>query len=68
MVEVDEIGFPIVFYKSNRSKRWWIEVNNPHDEEEKKVNVIVSCSEDDYLKACNNEIPDKWWLNLKKMR
>jgi len=68
VVEVDEIGFPIVFYKSNRSKRWWIEVNNPHDEEEKKVNVIVSCSEEDYLKACNNEIPDKWWLNLKKMR
>jgi arginase family enzyme len=68
VVEVDEIGFPIVFYKSNRSKRWWIEVNNPHDEKGNRINVIVSCSEEDYLKACNNEIPDRWWLNFKKMR
>jgi len=68
VVEVDEIGFPIVFYKSNRSKRWWIEVNNPHDEEKNRINVIISCTEDEYLKACDNEIPDKWWLNFKKMR
>ena len=68
IVEIDEIEIPIVFYKSNKTQRWWIEVNNLPDSAGNKVNVIAACSEIDYFKACNNEIPDRWWINFKKLR
>jgi arginase family enzyme len=68
IVEIDEIEIPIVFYKSNKTKRWWIEINNQPEGSDNKVSVIASCSETDYFKACNNEIPDKWWTNFKKLR
>lgn len=68
IVEIDEIEIPIVFYKSNKTQRWWIEVNNLPESTGSEVNVIASCSETDYFKACNNEIPDRWWINFKKLR
>jgi len=68
IVEIDEIEIPIVFYKSNKTQRWWIEVNNLPESAGNEVSVIASCSESDYFKACNNEIPDKWWINFKKLR
>jgi formiminoglutamase len=68
IVDIDEIEIPIVFYKSNKTQRWWIEVNNHPENVHDHVNVIASCSETDYLKACNNEIPDRWWINFKKLR
>jgi formiminoglutamase len=68
IVEIDEIEIPIVFYKSNKTKRWWIEINNLPENTDNRVSVIASCSETDYFKACNNEIPEKWWINFKKLR
>jgi arginase family enzyme len=68
IVEIDEIEIPIVFYKSNKTKRWWIEINSLPESADNKVSVVSSCSETDYFKACNNEIPDKWWINFKKLR
>jgi arginase family enzyme len=68
IVEIDEIEIPIVFYKSNKTNRWWIEINNLPENGGNRVGVIASCSENDYFKACNNEIPDKWWINFKKLR
>jgi formiminoglutamase len=68
IVEIDEIEIPIVFYKSNKTQRWWIEVNNLPDSAGNKANVIVACTETDYFRACNNEIPERWWINFKKLR
>jgi formiminoglutamase len=68
VVQIDEIDFPIVFYKSNKSGRWWLEIKTPQNQENKQESVIVSCHEDDYRNACKNEIPDRWWLNFKKLK
>jgi formiminoglutamase len=68
IVEIDEIEIPIVFYKSNKTQRWWIEVKSLLEDVDNKVNVIAACSETDYFKACNNEIPERWWINFKKLR
>ncbi len=67
-VAIDEIDFPIVFYKSEKSQRWWLEVSNMEKNEEKFTKIVVACSEDDYQKACRNEIPERWWINFKKLR
>lgn len=67
-VQIDEIDFPIVFYKSEKSNRWWIEVQSVEDEEHSKNSVIVSCTEEDYMNSCKNEIPERWWINFKKLK
>ncbi len=56
----------LVFYKSNRSERWWIEINynNIYNKTVKKT--LLPCTKEDYLAACNAEIPERWWKAHKK--
>jgi formiminoglutamase len=54
----------LIFYKSSKTDRWWVEV--PYMKI-KERNMIVSCTYDDYLQACNHEIPDKWWKTYQKI-
>ncbi|OFX46385.1 MAG: hypothetical protein A2046_13740 [Bacteroidetes bacterium GWA2_30_7] len=56
--------YTVVFYKSLRTDRWWFEI--PY-QKIKERNLIVSCSYNDYIKACNHELPDKWWLTYQKI-
>jgi hypothetical protein len=51
----------IVFYKSNITNRWWMEVSN-----EKKTKIIASTFAD-YQHACNNNIPARWIKEIQKM-
>ena len=55
----------LTFYKSKRSERWWVEiptfVNN-----KKKEPTFLPCSHKDYLEACNQEIPDRWYKARRK--
>jgi arginase family enzyme len=67
-VQIDEIDFPIVFYKSNKSDRWWIEVRQLTAGEAHSETVLAGCTADDYRQACQNEIPERWWLNFKKLK
>lgn len=67
-VQIDEIDFPIVFYKSNKSGRWWLDVKVPEREGLSEDSILVSCTENDYQRACGNEIPERWWLNFKKLK
>jgi arginase family enzyme len=56
----------LVFYKSNRSERWWIEINynNTYNKTIKKS--LLPCTHDEYLAACDNEIPERWWKAHRK--
>lgn len=59
----------IIFYSSNTSERWWMEVPYPHTNE---LNLnrrhLVSCTEKDFLMAVEDEIPDRWWLTFYKLK
>jgi len=54
----------IVFYQNNYNKRWWMEVPYPklHDK-----NIIIACSYNDYINACNQELPERWLKTLQKL-
>lgn len=58
----------IIFYKSLKSDRWWMDVPAPS-----KVNSIffrhqlVPCSYTDYQSACNEDVPDRWWKAYQKL-
>jgi arginase family enzyme len=57
----------LVFYKSNKTGRWWIEINYFIGQHNKlKKNTLLPCSHEEYLAACNNEIPERWWKAQRK--
>ena len=57
----------LVFYKSNKTGRWWIEINFFGVQHNKlKKNTLLPCSHEEYLAACNNEIPERWWKAQRK--
>jgi hypothetical protein len=57
----------LVFYKSNKTDRWWIVINFFSGQHNKlKKNTLLPCSHDEYLAACNHEIPERWWKAQRK--
>ncbi|MBM3935798.1 MAG: hypothetical protein FJ343_01455 [Sphingomonadales bacterium] len=52
----------LIFVKSQKSGRWWIEVTLPVPAGSRKErSLLVPCTYDDYLKATSGELPDRWW-------
>ncbi len=52
----------LIFYKSDRTGRWWIEIPFISNKDNKiKKNTLLPCSHEDYLAACEQEIPERWW-------
>ncbi|WP_026704085.1 formimidoylglutamase [Flavobacterium soli] len=57
----------LVFYKSDKTERWWIEIPFISSVNNKlKRNTLLPCSYDDYLGATNQEIPERWWKAQRK--
>lgn len=52
----------LVFYKSELSGRWWIEIPFSDNVNNKlRKNTLLPCSYEDYLEACNQNIPERWF-------
>jgi Arginase family len=57
----------LVFYKSNKSERWWLEIPLLSNLDNKiKKHALLPCSYDEYLSACNQEFPERWWKFQRK--
>jgi len=63
-VPIDDIE--LMFYKSNTTGRWWIDINHNTSDNKLINSSLLSCTENDYLKACDQEIPERWWRSIKK--
>lgn len=55
----------INFFKSNKSDRWWMEVTYTNNKFTK--NTLIPCTYQDYLKAGNQIIPERWWKTFRKL-
>lgn len=64
VVDLTDVEQAVVFYKSGKSDRWWMEVPFPG---RKSGAQIVGCSYEDYLEACSGKMPDRWWKTLQKL-
>jgi arginase family enzyme len=53
------------FYKSNKSGRWWMELN--FENNKYRRHSLIPCTYQDYLNANDQEIPDRWYKTLKKV-
>jgi arginase family enzyme len=57
----------LVFFKSDKSDRWWIEIPFVATGNNKlKKNSLLPCSYEEYLAACNQELPERWWKAQRK--
>jgi arginase family enzyme len=57
----------LVFYKSDKTDRWWIEIPFISNGSNKlSRNALLPCSYDEYLAACNLELPERWWKAQRK--
>ncbi|MCM4158415.1 formimidoylglutamase [Antarcticibacterium flavum] len=60
----DEI---LVFFKSPVSGRWWIEIPFISNSNTKlKRHTLLPCNHEDYLEACNQVIPERWYKTKRK--
>jgi hypothetical protein len=56
-------GYEIVFYRSKRSNRWWMDVPHPYEAQ----SLLLGCSYTDYQSACNDELPERWWRAYQRL-
>ena len=60
-------GEELVFYKSDKTDRWWIEIPFTVNGNNKlKRNTLLPCSHEEYLVACDQELPERWWKAQRK--
>ncbi len=57
----------LVFYKSTKTGRWWIEIPFLANVNNKlKKHTLLPCTHQDYLDACNDKIPNRWYKAYQK--
>lgn len=57
----------LVFVKSKKSDRWWMQVPYPTGGSKNERSHLVPCHYDDYLLAVSGEMPDLWWRTYQKL-
>jgi hypothetical protein len=57
----------LIFYKSDLTERWWIEVPFGFNVNEKLIKkIMLPCAYEDYEMAISQQLPDRWWRTFKK--
>ena len=63
LVEEDEL----IFYKSLKTGRWWIEIPFlPNVNNKLKKHTLLPCMHSDYVHATQGEIPERWYKAYRK--
>ncbi len=57
----------LIFYFSELSNRWWIEIPSLNSYSDKlEQNTLLACSKGDYYDACNQKLPERWYKAKRK--
>ncbi len=52
----------LVFYKSQLTGRWWLDLSTFEKKDNKLVHgTLLPCTSQDYNDACNQKIPERWY-------
>ena len=62
-VRVTDLDEDLIFVKSNLTERWWMEV-----QAEDSGPFYIACSNEDYMKANHNEVPERWVIGSERFR
>ncbi len=65
IVHVKSFDEQLTFWRSNKSGRWWMEI--PVKTQKKHVrHRLIPCSYNDYLQACNDDLPERLILAYQR--
>lgn len=68
IVPMTESDHEIVFYKSTKTDRWWMDVPYPAGKSRNyERHHLVPCTYEEYQQATNEEMPDRWWKTYQKL-
>lgn len=56
----------MIFYKSHKSGRWWLEIHSMNDNKYKR-HALIPCTHEDYVDATAQKVPERWYKALKKI-
>lgn len=62
-----EFTHDLVFVKSRKTDRWWMQVPYPSNNSYNERYHLVPCSYADYQLAMSGEMPDLWWRTYQKL-
>lgn len=63
LIDDDEL----IFYKSIKTGRWWIEIPFlPNVNNKLKKHALLPCTHEDYMEASHGKIPERWYKAYKK--
>jgi arginase family enzyme len=65
-IVVQENDDPINFYKSDKSGRWWMEINIITNNKYKR-HALIPCTYQDYLEATEQKVPERWYKAQRKL-
>jgi len=64
LIYFDQLHHNLCFYKNIHTERWWMEVPSMSNDNN---SLIISCTPEDYAKAAEQEIPDRWWKTYQRI-
>lgn len=66
-VQLQDENIELVFLKSKKSDRWWMEVPCRDAERRSRYghHLLVPCNYSDYEEAMGNELPQLWWKHYR---
>ena len=64
LIYFDQIHHNLCFYKNIQTERWWMEVPSISND---KDGLMISCTPEDYSRAAEQEIPDRWWKTYQRI-
>lgn len=64
LIYFDQLHHNLCFFKNIQTERWWLEVPSISNMDD---GVVISCTEEDYIKAAEQEIPDRWWKTYQRI-
>jgi arginase family enzyme len=62
-----EENYEVVFIKSKKTDRWWMQVPYPNTKSVNERFHMVPCSYEDYKVAIDGDMPDLWWRTYQKL-
>jgi arginase family enzyme len=62
-VKVAGLDTDLIFVRSNLTDRWWMEIPSGNDR-----NLWLACSNEDYMLANRNEVPERWVTGYERLR
>lgn len=65
IVQLKQLDYPLTFWKSEKSGRWWLQIPVKTRRAQER-HRLIPCSYQDYQQAGRDELPDRLWRALRR--